>query len=468
MDFPIFHLDFIGNRMLIAVTAIIHVIVNHPMAVGAVPLVTFMEWMAYRKQDVGLDRLANRLTFVFFIITTSLGALTGVGIWFTTSLVNPDAIGSLLRVFFWGWFAEWIVFVIEVCLIMYYFLSWKKVADKRKKHHIRTGIFLSVFSWITMAVITGILGFMMNSGKWIPYIREWSSNSGLFTAFFNPLYIPQLAFRTPLALMTAGLFFLFLIPFFTKKGDALRSFALRFLSTWTLIWLPFTSVAAVWYWKRIPEFMAANAPVALATQAYTSWYNTILFILVGMIFTILLVCLLGVSKPKWLPTAVIVLPFILGVGLLGSFERVREFVRKPYVIEDYMYANGLLVQDYALYQEDGVLPHATFVKHHQVTEENKIEAGKDVFMLTCSRCHTVNGINSVNNKFKVLYPQQKWEEEQIAAFIVAMHNIRQFMPPYPGNEKELNALAAFICQIQNREVRFEGVQTSGVPAANVP
>ncbi|HPG84674.1 MAG TPA: cytochrome c, partial [bacterium] len=95
MDFPIFHLDFIGNRMLIAITAIVHVIINHPMAVGAIPMATLLEWIAHRKKWSALDDLAYKITFVFFVITTSLGAMTGVGIWFTTALVNPDAIGSL-------------------------------------------------------------------------------------------------------------------------------------------------------------------------------------------------------------------------------------------------------------------------------------------------------------------------------------------------------------------------------------
>ena len=48
MDFPVFHLDFIGNRMLIAVIAVIHVCINHPLAVGAMPLVTAMEWWGHR------------------------------------------------------------------------------------------------------------------------------------------------------------------------------------------------------------------------------------------------------------------------------------------------------------------------------------------------------------------------------------------------------------------------------------
>jgi len=102
MDFPVFHLDFLGNRMLIAMIAVMHVFINHSLAVGAMPLVTVMEWWGHRRNDKRWDLLAYRVLTVCFIITTTLGALTGVGIWFSTSLVNPYAIGSLIRVFWRG------------------------------------------------------------------------------------------------------------------------------------------------------------------------------------------------------------------------------------------------------------------------------------------------------------------------------------------------------------------------------
>jgi len=465
MDFPIFHLDFIGNRMLIAVTAIIHVIVNHPMAVGAVPLVTFLEWRAFKTKNKALDELAYKITFVFFIITTSLGALTGVGIWFSTALVNPDAIGSLLRVFFWGWFSEWIVFVIEVCMIMVYFLTWKSWTGEKKVKHIRTGVFLGIFSWITMAIITAVLGFMMNTGEWVPYFREWAPKMSLATALFNPLYLPQLFFRTPFALMTAGLFFMFLVPFFTKNRKTLQAQSVKLLSLWTLFWLPLTTIAAFDYWKKIPAFMAKNAPIAVVTQNYTQWYNTILFLLAGMVLVILVTGLVGLSKPRWLPRLVLLIPFFAGVALIGYFERVREFVRKPFVIQDYMYANGLKVQDYPLYQEDGILAHASFVSTRTVTEENKVFAGRDLFLLTCSRCHTVKGVNSVHNKFADLFPDRQWEEAQISAYIKSMHNVRPFMPPFPGNQAELDALSSYIVQLQNVQFRIEGAQSAGISTA---
>jgi hypothetical protein len=49
MDFPLFHLDFMGNRMLVAVIAITHVIINHALAVGFAPLVTLLEFRGYLK-----------------------------------------------------------------------------------------------------------------------------------------------------------------------------------------------------------------------------------------------------------------------------------------------------------------------------------------------------------------------------------------------------------------------------------
>ncbi len=95
------------------------------------PLVTFLEWWGHRRGDQRWDTLAYRILTVCFVVTTTLGALTGVGIWLSTSLVNPYAIGSPIRVFFWAWFIEWIVFVVEVVCIMAYYLSWKRMRDRK-------------------------------------------------------------------------------------------------------------------------------------------------------------------------------------------------------------------------------------------------------------------------------------------------------------------------------------------------
>src|SRR5690606_36647808 len=175
MDFPLFHLDFMGNRMLVAVIAILHVIINHALAVGFAPLVTLLEFRGYLKSKTkpeegkAWDEAARKLMFIAFIITTTAGALTGVGIWFAASLANPASLGSLIRIFYFAWFSEWIIFVLEVIFIMIYFLTWKKSNESavNKRRHIRFGLFLSIFSWLTMAIIVAILGFMMTPGSWI-------------------------------------------------------------------------------------------------------------------------------------------------------------------------------------------------------------------------------------------------------------------------------------------------------------
>ncbi len=95
-----FSSGFHGQSLVDCMIAILHVLINHAIAVGFAPLVTLLEYRGYRagklKSDTqqNWDKLAYKLLFVAFIITTSVGAMTGVGIWFSAALVNPGSIGS--------------------------------------------------------------------------------------------------------------------------------------------------------------------------------------------------------------------------------------------------------------------------------------------------------------------------------------------------------------------------------------
>jgi hypothetical protein len=175
------------------------------------------------------------------------------------------------------------------------------------------------------------------------------------------------------------------------------------------------------------------------------------------------VALWGFLKPKKLPRAALVIPILVLCIFLGSFERVREFIRKPFVIGEYMYANGLRVEDYPLYNQNGVLPYATYVSTPQVTEENKLEAGENVFMIACSRCHTVTGINSVVKKFRQrTAPGEGLSEEALKNYIPKMHKVWYYMPPFPGNNAELEALTAFILHMDKNPKYIRGAQRQGV------
>jgi mono/diheme cytochrome c family protein len=454
MDFPVFHLDFFGNRTLIGVIAVLHVYVNHALAVGAIPLITLMEWWGYRKGDPAWDRLAYRLLFVCFIVTTTVGALTGVGIWLASALVNPSAIGSLIRVFFWAWFTEWIVFVTEVSLILTYFLTWKHWTGSRKRMHILVGVILSLCSWLTMAIIVAILGFMMDTGR-------WPESPSLIRGVLNPVYLPQLMFRTPYAMVAAGLLALLLSYFFTRRDTPFRGQAIRWMSIWTLAWVPLWAAGAAWYWSVIPEHMLSNLPVALATQALADWHATLAWIIVAAAGVILLIAIIGAAWPARVPRVALAIPFLLCLMQLGFFERVREFIRKPEVIEAYMYSNGVRKGQYALLRQDGLLAHATYAPMRTITDANRQAAGREIFKIACTRCHTTTGVNGVSDKLARLWPQP-WDAEIVQAYLANMHNTRPFMPPFPGTDRELEALTAYLLALPKSAAGLEGAQAVGV------
>lgn len=451
MDFPLFHLDLLGNRLLIAVIATLHVVISHALGVGGMALVAWMERKGLRDPD--WDVIAKKTLFSFFVVTTTVGALTGVGIWFSASLVNPTAIGSLIRVFFWAWFAEWLVFVTEVVLILFYYLTWDRWTGDRKKTHVRLGFNLALFSWITMIIIVAILAFMMDPGS-------WHEQRTFLSGFLNPVYLPQLAFRTPLAMVMAGGAG-FLVLAFSSLEKNQREKATREISKWILFWLPLLLIGALLYYRVIPDAMKANMGVSLTTQEFVSWYQTTLYAIFGSVGLVAILSSIGTLAGR-IPRPIMILPFLIFVGLMGTFERSREFIRKPYAIGGYLYANGLRKDDYPLLQKEGVLKFAPYVSVHEVTSENVIDAGREVFTLTCTRCHTVDGVNSIRARLQTMYGNDPWKVDTISSYLKGMHQARAFMPPFPGNEQERNALAKYLVSLQHNPEFLKGVQETGI------
>ncbi|RPJ62427.1 MAG: cytochrome c [Acidobacteria bacterium] len=447
MDFPIFQADFFGNRLLIALIAIVHVIVNHSFAVGMMPLLAFMEWWAHRTGRADWDKLLYQILGVAFIVTTSVGALTGVGIWFSTSVVNPAAIGSLLRVFYWAWFSEWVVFVCEVGLILIYFLTWKRMAGARKSAHIRIGIALGLMSWLTMAIITAVLGFMMNPGS-------WPQQQDLLAGFLNPAYIPQLLFRTSAAMLMAGSLALALCTAFTRKRTALRTEAVRTFAGWSLFWTVPVCVWALVYYQAIPLEMMVNLPVAFGTQAWAGNYNLLLMSTLGVGLVGIVFNLWALLKPARAYSFVWIMPFLCVCLLVSQFERTRQFIRKPYVLAYYMYSNGVRPHESAYLVKTGLLANSVWTTTRTISAENRIQAGREVFLIACSRCHTLNGANSVTTNLSRLYPGQPWNPETIESYIRNIHGARAYMPPFPGNAAERAALAAYLSKLQTTSDRL--------------
>jgi hypothetical protein len=303
----------------------------------------------------------------------------------------------------------------------------------------------------------GILGYMMDPGS-------WRLHRDLISGFFNPIYLPQLAFRAPMAMLMAGVLALFLNLFFTERGSGFRNRATRFVSLWMLVWTPPFLLGALWYRQVIPEFMARHLAVALGTIQFERLYGSILIFIGLAIAAVGAISLWGSIRPSLLPRWAWVVPMALVVVLTGQFERAREFIRKPYVLGGYRYANGIRVADYPLLMQEGVLPHSTFASEQRVTAGNRLEAGRDVFLIACSRCHTLNGVNSIHANLERMYGSDAlWAPDAVDRYLATMFATRTFMPPFPGSVEERRALAEYLVFLQHRRDVAMGAQTVGVP-----
>ena len=135
----------------------------------------------------------------------------------------------------------------------------------------------------------------------------------------------------------------------------------------------------------------------------------------------------------------------MGLAVTGSSEFVREAVRKPYIIYDYMYSNSIRVEDSPTIQAQGALASSKWAKVSTVTPQNRIEAGKEVFRLLCSSCHTVDGYNAIRPFI------QDWPEDYIYEQLGQLNVLASVMPPFQGNAAERDALAAWLATLGNEE-----------------
>ena len=150
-------------------------------------------------------------------------------------------------------------------------------------------------------------------------------------------------------------------------------------------------------------------------------------------------------RPRLLPRAVAVLPIVALCLFLGTFERVREFVRKPFVIGGYMYANGLRVEDYPLSAAGRPAAPRRLRRragHHArqpgLAGRGGLPAGLQPLP---HRGRPELGGDQVPQPGR---PRPPLDEAFIRTYIPGMHKAWYFMPPFPGSDAERDALAAYI------------------------
>ena len=421
MNYPVWQLEFLGGGFLIAVIAIIHVYIAQ-FAVGGGLFLVLTEHLGRRRNDQGIIDYVKKHTKFFLLLTMVLGALTGVGIWFTISLLNPSATSVLIHTFVFAWGTEWVFFVIEIISLFIYYYTFDRLS---KRNHLIMGWIYFGAAFMSLFVINGIIDFMLTPGAWVENNHFWSG-------FFNPTFWPALFFRTFFSIMIAGLFGFLTASFL--KNDKLRTTMLRYSAKWLLVPFILFLASSWWYRAALPPHIEE-----IIFQKMPQLRNAITIFMACSPLLILGGLVMAIKVPSGLSRSMAAVMLLIGLMYFGAFEFLREGGRRPYIIYDYMYSNAILKQDIVRIAQAGVLQEAKWVENRTVTEDNTLAAGRELFDILCLSCHSIGGpLNDIRQQVRMSSP------EELNLIFATMGNERLYMPPFPGTEPEKQILINYL------------------------
>ncbi len=429
MNYPVWDVAF-GAGLLIAMVAILHVFVSH-FAVGGGLFLVVTERRARRKNDAALLGWLKAHTRFFVLVTVVFGAISGVGIWFTIGLIAPTATSNLIHAYVWGWAIEWVFFFVEITAALLYYYGWDKLEPKLHEWY---GWIYFVAAFASMVIINGIITFMLTSGT-------WTKNHQFWKGFFNPTYFPSLAFRFAIALALAGVYAL--ITASVQKDAPLKARLVKWSVWWIAPSLAVLPALGWWYIHKIPAEVWADARGPMPTATHFAFFAVVLL---GVTFAL---ALLALIRPGRMPLAFSLLVALVALGAMGSFEFVREAIRKPFVIANYLYANSLysdtIPGDGGFSVDEvttaGILRSAKWIANRDLTKSDHATVGREIFRVECESCHTTDAYRGVKHYLAL----RQWDRNKIQAMLGVlglMHN--GAMPPFAGTDAESRALAAFL------------------------
>ena len=407
--------------MVIAAISIVHVIIAH-FAVGAGILNVLTEQRARRTGDsVLLQFVRDNSVFIIYLAFVA-GAVTGVGIWFSIGLVAPEATTYLIRLFLWVWAMEWVFFLVELASGYVYYFTWDRISPRA---HVFVGWVYAISAFMSLVLINGILTFMLTPGAWL-------GTGSLWDAWYNPSFLPSLCIRTVSALALAGIFVAMLASR-KKKYDRPERAKIVAWGARFMLPLALMPIFALWYFERIPiasRDLATGGAIAM-TAMFAFGVITSFLVAVYAFFGML-------RKARDINFETAALLAAIAFIATTSMEFVREGIRKPYVIRDVMYSNGILVSEAPRLNTEGVLANAPWIVPDTTTYADRIAQGEAVYRLQCLRCHEVNGYNAMVPLVR------DWDSTLIRTTLDRLDQIKGFMPPFIGSEDEKQALTDYL------------------------
>jgi mono/diheme cytochrome c family protein len=433
MNYPVWYLPGIGGGTLIAIIAVSHVFVSQ-FAVGGGLYLVLAERKAIRENDPGILEFTRKFTKFFVLLTLVYGSITGVGIWFVISLVNPAATSLLIHNFVFAWASEWVVFLVEIVSITLYFYTFGRMDNRT---HQVVGWIYFICGWFSLFIINGIITFMLSPGGWKKTHDVWAG-------FFNPTFWPATFFRTFVALMLAGAFALLIVSF--QRDAALKKTLGRFSGKWVLLAVIGGIPSGYWYLESLPGEARLLLEGRMPTISLALRYG--MYAAIGLL---VLTLVFSLAKPAWHNKVVAFLVLGCAFMVVGTFEWTRENARRPYVVDGspgVFYSDSMIPAEMAAVQKKGFLPSARWTRFKDVNEKNLLAAGEELFQFQCYSCHTVGGLNN-----DIVARTRGMTFHALEGYIERIHQIRYFMPPFAGTDTEAKALAAWIVKdLQGGEI----------------
>lgn len=441
--FPVNDYGPLMPGLVMAGVAILHVFLAQ-FAVGGGFLLCYFQWLAMTGRNEYARRFVEGFFKILLMISFVMGALTGVGIWFTSIQISAATIGEMVFNFHWIWATEWTFFCLEIVAGYCFYRYHQRLSDRTSL----TLLALYTFAaWMSLFWINGILSWQLTPGDWVQS-RE------LVDGFFNPSFWPSLFFRTVVCLTLAslvGCVVVNLIPDLDR--DAQRSLINR--AAHLMLPMLLMPVLGAWFLWAMPA--DSRSWVLGGSPAMMMFF----MISVGASVAIGGYALLGLWLQRlYINGATATLLLLLAFGATAGGEFVREGSRKPYSIRYVVYSSGIVPEEVGRLREIGSVTNDPYPVINEPDCPNPtVLLGAKVFRRQCAVCHTMEGTNGV------AHLTQTWDLSQMRLNIAKLQQTKPYMPPFSGTPTELDALVHYIRWVlDDRPAQFDYQQDDAVLA----
>lgn len=422
---PVYPVNDYGPLMpglVMAAVAIVHVFLAQ-FAVGGGILLCYFHWLSMTRREVNARKFVNGYFKLLVLISFVLGALTGVGIWFTAIQISPSTIGAMVDNFHWLWATEWTFFCLEI-VSGYCFYRYHERLDDRTS--MKLLVIYSLAAWMSLFVINGILSWQLTPGRWL-------ETRNVFDGFFNPSFWPSLFFRSVVAMTLASLAACVDINLMNSLD---RDARLRLINRAAHLLVPMVlmPVLGVWFLAVMPA--DSRSWVLGGSPAMMLFLN----IAIGASLAVGAYAILGlVVQRLYINGATASLLLLLAFGATAGGEFVREGSRKPYSIRHVLYSNAIKPDEVARMREAGCVSNDPYpLRNNDQYPSDQLRLGARVFRRQCSVCHTVSGTNAIAEL------TGSWDENQMRMNFSKLQHTKAFMPPFAGTADEVESLVQFI------------------------